>query len=103
LPLYSIASEDNPTFLTPKGFESGPYIIKPSVSEEVALCLKIPGPILVDQKYVQSPLRDDEFNLRQKRAFERLMRCLMKIRADTVEGLEDFLCENLDATQLDVC
>lgn len=102
LPIYLATSAGNDTVITPKQFESGTYMVHPSDKDDADLCSKIPGLTLIDQDYIPYPLREGESNLSSPRSFQRLMQCLLRIRANKFEGLEEFLTQNLGEVQLDV-
>ncbi|KAL8656205.1 MAG: hypothetical protein Q9210_000400 [Variospora velana] len=71
------------SFITPSQFEAGPYVLLPREEEQIELCKELLDVKLVDPDCVPLQLRRIESNLKNPRAFSRLLRALERTTAQS--------------------
>ena len=84
-PIYRCQQNRAWKYLTPNTFETGAFLVKPLVQEEVLLCQELKELGLIDRAHVESALANAEMNLSHKASFERMLRALR--RAEQTCGL----------------
>lgn len=78
-PIYRWQQGGTWKYLTPNNFETGAFLLKPSLQEELILCQELSHLCLIDRAHVESSLIIVESGLKSKASFERMLRALRKV------------------------
>ena len=101
-PIYPYRSDEAWHYITPRQFNEGPYVVKPSAKQQIALCQEISGLEVIDPACVPYLLVEAEHDLMTNSAFERLTRSLSHIEGKNRVPVQDFLSKTLSVASVEV-
>lgn len=101
-PIYRCQQNGEWKYLTPNTFETGAFLVKPLLQEEVLLCQELKELGLIDRAHVESTLVNAEVNLGFKASFERMLRAIRRAEQRCGISIQKLVSSRLSESSIKV-